>query len=206
VTKSEIIVPSKGNSVCSAQGTAPLRQPLRGRLPGSPKRNPFTDTQAYNDFSVAAAKSGVTFNPAIFGIGYLSANKQLVFLGTVAIVPIPGHPGEPGELRLSENPIGGIDFTWVSPSGGCVPLQSALYQGNLSTLPAGSYDHGAVVTCSAIGANNHRGAMPAADGAYFLVTDLTSSAEGSYGRSTTLAERPASPSACIGLQDLTVCP
>ena len=56
----------------------------------------FTDTEAGEDFVVAASRNGTTFNPSLFNIADLARNKQLVFIGTPG--GSTGHPA--GTLRI----------------------------------------------------------------------------------------------------------
>ncbi len=56
----------------------------------------FTDTEAGEDFVVAASRNGTTFNPSLFNIADLARNKQLAFIGTAG--GPTGHPG--GTLRI----------------------------------------------------------------------------------------------------------
>ena len=56
----------------------------------------FTDTEAGENFTVAASRTSTVFNPSLFNITGLARNKQLVFIGTSGAPT--GHPG--GMLRV----------------------------------------------------------------------------------------------------------
>lgn len=51
----------------------------------------FTDTEAGENYTVAASRNGTTFNPALFNITGIARNKQVIFIGTAGAPT--GHPG-----------------------------------------------------------------------------------------------------------------
>ena len=69
----------------------------------------------------------------------------------------------------------------------------AIYEGSLSSLRGGAWDH-APVTCSA-GSDLTEVLTPQAGSRYFLVAPLAGAGEGAYGLSQG-APRPSSASAC----------
>jgi hypothetical protein len=102
-----------------------------------------------------------------------------------------GSGGTP--LRVAKAGAGSLTVTWgASCSGGA--SNYAIYEGNLSMLRSGLWDH-VPVTCAA-GVDLTETFVPGAGGRYFLIAPLASGSEGRLGKSSSGVDRPASPSAC----------
>ena len=113
-------------------------------------------------------------------------------------------PGEVASLVVGRSaaPLQ-LDLFWGSScSAGAADY--AVYEGTLTSLRAGSYDH-APVHCSDQAPFLQETIVPANQDTYFLIVPLAASAEGSHGYAwdgTTLSERPNGASQCRTVQEL----
>ena len=119
-----------------------------------------------------------------------------------------GSPGEPEStsLRLSRQP-GQILFAWNPPESSCQTVGYAVYRGDLAQLTTGAYTHDTALSCATAGTSFAIAESDQALGVsdYFLVVADNEFQEGSYGRDSGGAERPASSSACHAAQNLAGC-
>lgn len=116
----------------------------------------------------------------------------------------PGEAGVSPPLTLSLTGAT-LALSWGGVSAGCSGADYAIYRGTLGSLHTGVYDHASVV-CSTAGATAHAMPVPAGPALYFLVTALSPTEEGSYGRSSSGAERPRAASPCKPAGNTTTCP
>ena len=119
-----------------------------------------------------------------------------------------GSPGEPEStsLRLSRQ-AGQIVFEWNPPEPSCQAVSYAVYRGDLAQLTGSGYAHDTALSCATGGTSfaiaESNMALGSTD--YFLVVADNGFHEGSYGRDSGGAERPASSSACHAAQNLAAC-
>jgi len=142
-----------------------------------------------------ALVSAVTFDP-------VSSNDAVVEHTTVE-PPSPGAvpDGAAGvPLRLAKTPGSpSLELTWGASCEAAAGDYS-VHEGELGAF----YTHTALV-CSTSGALSAT-VTPSLGDRYYLVVPLTDDAEGSYGRDSTGAERPASTGACRVTQVAGACP
>jgi hypothetical protein len=98
-----------------------------------------------------------------------------------------------------------LQIVWGGVGPSCGGTDYALYKGTLASLHGGVYDH-SQIACTTAGATSYAAAMPPGSGLYFLATAMTGGEEGSYGRTSAAAERPAPPGACRPAANITSCP
>ena len=108
------------------------------------------------------------------------------------------HPGSvPNVLTVVKSGTN-LNLTWTAPPI-CTPSGYGLYRG---TLPWTAYNH-ASIDCSITGTSTSTPSDTASY--YYLIVPLTSTAEGSYGTSSSATERPQGSSPCRTIQDLNPC-
>ncbi len=83
---------------------------------------------------------------------------------------------------------------------------AGIYEGTLASLRSGAYDH--VQRSCATDCPGDTVLTPIAESAYYLAVPTNGSEEGSYGRDSAMAERPAAGvgQVCEPVQNLTACP
>jgi len=130
----------------------------------------------------------------------------------LACTPCAQTPGPPGEAGITapltvRREAGNLVFEWGAPAAACQPADHALYAGDLGALGTAGYGHDRVLTCAAGATSLTVPEMHPAIGAadYYLVVSDNAVQEGSYGRDSDGAERPASTSACHEAQNLVSC-
>jgi hypothetical protein len=117
---------------------------------------------------------------------------------------ITGAPAAPGgrinTLTVAKGAGNVVTLNW---NASCSPLDNdyEVYEGTLTSVLSGVYDH-AIVTCTTGGLTTWAFGSPV--GSYYLVVPTDGSTEGSYGRDSTPAERPAGASQCTA-QNLGNC-
>lgn len=120
----------------------------------------------------------------------------------------PGEPGVSPPLMVTKSG-GNLVFTWGAPTGSCGPGDFALYKGDITTLATTGYNHDTQLTCTTGGVrtiNISLGNPNIGETDYYLVTAVTNTEEGSYGRrSDGTTERPVSGAACKAFQNLFAC-
>jgi hypothetical protein len=128
---------------------------------------------------------------------------------TPCAVSGPTPPGEAAVAAPLQVDRSGNDLvlSWGAPGAPCAPTGYAVYRGDLVSLATtGLYGHDSSLACSTTGSL----IIPLADARlgdadYFIVAAENGTSEGSYGRASSGAERPASASACRPAQDLGAC-
>lgn len=110
-------------------------------------------------------------------------------------------PGEPGTLLLSKSG-GNLVFTWTGVAAACDHADYAVYKGTLTSLP--TFNHTSL-SCTTSNTTTLTVPMPSDSAAYFLITSESPFDEGSYGKTSAGAERPASSSACRLAQSVGTC-
>jgi hypothetical protein len=101
-----------------------------------------------------------------------------------------GSTGTP--VRIAKAGSAALTITWGASCSGQAATY-AVYEGNLSMLRAGLWDH-LPVSCGA-GTDLTETFFPSPGGRYYLVAPLAGGSEGSLGQGSSL-ERPPSPAAC----------
>jgi hypothetical protein len=129
------------------------------------------------------------------GNGYPDTGAHYCATGSVG-----SPPGSVDGLMVAGN-INGIelDLAWNGSCGGQA-MDYAVYEGAIGSW----YSH-VVKQCSTGGATAIT-ISPDVGNRYYLVVPLGTTSEGSYGRTSSGAERPAAASACLAAQDLAACP
>jgi hypothetical protein len=143
--------------------------------------------------TVVAFEQGTTFAPFIVDPLWPAS----VHLTGFTVAP-SGAGSLPDALTVSASAGGDLTLSWgVS----CAPSDSdyEVYEGII-----GSYYSHTARLCSTGGATTIT-FSPAGPNRYYLVVPRNVQREGSYGTSSTGAERPAPPSACL-IQQLDACP
>ena len=108
-------------------------------------------------------------------------------------------PGQCSGLRVNKNLNGvDLDLLWTPSCAGGVDY--GVYEGTL-----GIWTSHEAVRCTTDWSTSAT-ITPGADDRYFLVVPNNLSHEGSYGRDSSGAERPAGASACRGIQNADACP
>ena len=92
-----------------------------------------------------------------------------------------------------------LNLTWTAPPAPCNPSGYGLYRG---ALPWTAYNH-ASVNCGITGTTTST--LQDTGSYYYLIVPLTSSAEGSYGTSSSGTQRPQGTSPCRATQDTNPC-
>lgn len=111
--------------------------------------------------------------------------------------PTGSKPGEAKQFTITKSGAN-LSLVWSPPGGTCVPSAYGVYRG---TLPWTAYNH-AMVTCAATSPYT----TPQDTGSYYyLIVPATSTAEGSYGKSSAGTERPQGTSPCKATQDTGAC-
>jgi len=95
-----------------------------------------------------------------------------------------------------------VTVTWGASCSGQAS-NYALYQGNLSMLRSGMWDH-VPVSCAA-GTDLTETFAPAPGNRYYLVAPLAGGSEGSLGKASSGADIPASDAACAP-REASSCP
>jgi hypothetical protein len=113
-------------------------------------------------------------------------------------------PGEPGLLTVGKDS-GQIFFDWDGAVPGCIAEGYALYRGDILELRSSGYNHATAVTCAADSTSFAIDASALGTADYYLVVNDNGLHEGSYGRDSKGAERPASAAACRAGQNITDC-
>jgi len=111
-----------------------------------------------------------------------------------------GRTGSP--LRVAKASVGALTITWGA-SCSATASNYALYEGTLSALRSGSWDH-VPRTCAA-GLDLAETVTPAAGNSYYLVAPLAGGQEGLLGQTSLGAERPLSRTACAPRETVS-CP
>ncbi len=133
------------------------------------------------------------------GDGNWPAGSTLAGLSSVeAAGEAPSTGG--GMLRLARLSPTRVRLTWGASCSGA-DMDYAVYSGDMSS---GIFSGHQPNTCSTSGATTWEMEEPEPE-AYFLVTALTASREGSYGRDSAGVERPVSTTACAP-QSAPACP
>jgi len=91
-----------------------------------------------------------------------------------------------------------LNMTWTVPVSPCVTASYGIYRGN---LPWSGYNH-ASMSCTVT--TNSYTAASGTGSYYFLVVAQNNSKEGSYGKDSAGAERPAASSPCL-TQEISTC-
>jgi hypothetical protein len=111
-----------------------------------------------------------------------------------------GGPG--AEMLIGKDPSGSIRLSWPPSCSGDVDGH-AVYEGSISLLRTGSWDH-AALTCSA-GADLVEYVYPAGGDRYFLVAPLAGGSEGALGSSSGGEPRPPANAACAVRESSSLC-
>jgi hypothetical protein len=110
----------------------------------------------------------------------------------VAAGTVPdGGSGTP--LRIAKVAGGSLTLTWGASCSGSA-ADYAIYEGTLTALRSGSWDH-VPRTCAA-GIDLSESIVPSPLSSYYLVASVAGGKEGSLGLTSAAAQRPASLSAC----------
>lgn len=207
----ELLPPSRGYLASGPNGTCNTggQEGWAGPGPGWVESDWTSDDLQTSSFTNTVVQLDVDYgtDASVSGVGFWFDNVTLTNFylqqpdaqSNVCSVASPGNPAN--SLRVTKDN-GQIRFDWTGPSG-CSASSYGLYQGSLASLPTG-YDHNTALTCTATN-TSFETTMPGSSGAYFLVTGLGATSEGSYGANSASVPRPASLNACIPFQDLSVC-
>ncbi len=155
-------------------------------------------TLTYSDTNVV---DGTTYYYIVRAVDALGNEDTNTIELSATLACSVGPPGEPVNLQLSKSG-GNLVFSWTAVGSTCSGSDYALYQGDLTQLPTYTHDQ---ITCTTGGATNYSMPIPAGTSLYYIVTALTSSEEGSYGRDSSGTERPTSSTACKATTNRTAC-
>jgi hypothetical protein len=137
------------------------------------------------------------------GFGITTTNCEISDTSADAFVPGPGPAvpgGESSGLRVTKDVGTSITLTW-NPSCSTADNDYAVYEGEVGNW----YSHVEVPGLCATGGATSATFDPSVGDRYYLVVPTDSSTEGSYGRDSNMAERPASTTPCL-TQSLGTCP
>jgi hypothetical protein len=130
--------------------------------------------------------------PSACSAGTSASVFAVVAAPAVTAGTAPDGTGGP-PVRLGKVAGGSLTVTWGSSCSGTA-ADYAIYEGTLSALRAGSWDH-LPKTCSA-GSDLTQPIVPGAASTYYLIAPLAALKEGSLGTTSAAVQRPASTSAC----------
>lgn len=119
----------------------------------------------------------------------------------VSASSVAGSVGGAG-LAVDRDPSGDLVLTW-GPSCSGDATDYVVYEGLLSTLRSGSWDHSAR-TCAA-GADLTVTLAPPGGSTYYLVAPVAGGAEGSLGADSSATPRPVAASACYARETDSAC-
>jgi hypothetical protein len=122
------------------------------------------------------------------------------FGATVGSVPNSRAAGTPLMLFSNAGNPDLLDLSW-GDSCGAAQSDFAVYEGNLAAI----YGHAPLLGCTTGAGFSVSGLTPTAGDRYFLVVPLSTTKEGSYGRTSWGVEIPQGSGACRGSQDLAGC-
>ncbi len=123
---------------------------------------------------------------------------------TITQVSIPGEvPQKNGSgtpVLISKSGTNSLTITWGATGGTCTTTDYAIYRGII-----GSYYSHTQLLCSDTNKDFTETISAGTDSYYYLVVALTATEEGSYGKSSSGAERPRGQSKCVPNQNFGDC-